>query len=293
MPCSAPLPPAHSRADASLAPRASPGDRRPWVPTAAVALRSWGGAGSAGADSSALYHSPTRCGPSNRCARPATAFRARLGLACCGGNPRATLAGDIPWANRSIRFARKPLSKRRGAGDVSKARPTISSTASSISTPHRHGNNAAETTPERAGTGPAGFRTNRTPLRSFDAARRQTTKTGNHMKILMQRWLLLILMLITSPTYAAEVRAAWYGNELRGHRTASGEMFNPNGMTAAHRSLPFGTCLVVGNPKTGQTVVVRVNDRGPFTGGLTLDLSSGAARAIGMRSTQSVTMKRC
>jgi rare lipoprotein A len=113
------------------------------------------------------------------------------------------------------------------------------------------------------------------------------------MKILMQRWLLLILMLITSPTYAAEVRAAWYGNELRGHRTASGEMFNPNGMTAAHRSLPFGTCLVVGNPKTGQTVVVRVNDRGPFTGGLTLDLSSGAARAIGMRSTQSVTMKRC
>ena len=58
------------------------------------------------------------------------------------------------------------------------------------------------------------------------------------------------------------------------------------GLTAAHRSLPFGTCLVVGNPKTGKTVSVRVNDRGPFVAGLTLDLSSGAARAIGMRSTE-------
>jgi len=69
----------------------------------------------------------------------------------------------------------------------------------------------------------------------------------------------------------------------------TGEMFNPNGMTAAHRSLPFGTCLVVGNPRTGRTVALRVNDRG----GLTLDLSSGAAQAIGMRSTESVTMRRC
>jgi rare lipoprotein A len=90
-----------------------------------------------------------------------------------------------------------------------------------------------------------------------------------------------------------QVRATWYGNELRGNRTASGEMFNPEGLTAAHKSLPFGTCLVVSNPKTGKSVAVRVNDRGPFTAGLTLDLSHGAARAIGMRSTQSVKMKRC
>jgi len=89
------------------------------------------------------------------------------------------------------------------------------------------------------------------------------------------------------------VAATWYGNELRGSRTASGEWFDPDGLTAAHRSLPFGTCLLVGNPKTGRTVVVRVNDRGPFTEGMTLDLSAGAARAIGMRSTQKVSMKRC
>src|SRR4029079_18980929 len=76
--------------------------------------------------------------------------------------------------------------------------------------------------------------------------------------------------------------ATWYGQEHAGKRTASGETFNPNGLTAAHRSLPFGTCLRVSNPKTGRSVSVRVNDRGPFTTGVSLDLSHGAARAIGM-----------
>jgi peptidoglycan lytic transglycosylase len=87
--------------------------------------------------------------------------------------------------------------------------------------------------------------------------------------------------------------ATWYGHEHAGKRTASGEMFNPDGLTAAHRSLPFGTCLRVSNPKTGRSVSVRVNDRGPFTKGVSLDLSHGAARAIGMRSTQSVAVDRC
>jgi peptidoglycan lytic transglycosylase len=112
----------------------------------------------------------------------------------------------------------------------------------------------------------------------------------------MSRIMLLVLslMLFGSSAYAEQkVLAAWYGNELRGHRTASGEMFNPSGLTAARRSLPFGTCLVVGNPRTGKTVSVRVNDRGPFVVRLTLDLSSGAAQAIGMHSTESVTMRRC
>jgi hypothetical protein len=65
------------------------------------------------------------------------------------------------------------------------------------------------------------------------------------------------------------------------------------GLTAAHRSLPFGTCLVVENPRTGKSVRVTVNDRGPFTPGMALDISSGAARAIGMRSSQAITMRRC
>ena len=89
------------------------------------------------------------------------------------------------------------------------------------------------------------------------------------------------------------VNATWYGNEFRGRPTASGEVFDPNALTAAHKFLPFGTCLVVSNPRTGKTVAVRVNDRGPFTKGMALDLSQGAARAIGMHSTQKVSMKRC
>jgi len=89
------------------------------------------------------------------------------------------------------------------------------------------------------------------------------------------------------------VSASWYGDELRGRKTASGEKFNPFGLTAAHRTLPFGTCLVVGNPLNGKSVNVRVNDRGPFVTGRVLDLAAGAARAIGMVATQIVTMGRC
>jgi rare lipoprotein A len=74
----------------------------------------------------------------------------------------------------------------------------------------------------------------------------------------------------------------------QGRRTASGESFNPRGMTAAHRTLPFGTRLNVSNPKTGKSVVVIINDRGPFVSGVGLDLSLGAAQAIGMRGTGTV-----
>jgi rare lipoprotein A len=112
----------------------------------------------------------------------------------------------------------------------------------------------------------------------------------------MHRFGISALILLTCATAAQAdqtVRATWYGNELKGHRTASGTPFNPNGLTAAHKSLPFGTCLVVGNPRTGKTVRVTVNDRGPFTKGVTLDLAHGAARAIGMTSTQAVTMRHC
>ena len=75
-----------------------------------------------------------------------------------------------------------------------------------------------------------------------------------------------------------------------GRRTASGQAFNTNGLTAAHRTLPFGSQVTVMNPQTGASVTVVINDRGPFTRGVTLDLSRGAARAIGMRGTQWVCM---
>jgi rare lipoprotein A len=73
--------------------------------------------------------------------------------------------------------------------------------------------------------------------------------------------------------------ASYYGNE-SGSRTASGQRFNQNAMTAAHRSLPFGTKLRVTHG--GQSVIVTINDRGPFVRGRVLDLSTGAARAIGL-----------
>ena len=73
--------------------------------------------------------------------------------------------------------------------------------------------------------------------------------------------------------------ASYYGNE-SGSRTASGQRFNQNAMTAAHRSLPFGTKLRVTHG--GSSVIVTINDRGPFVRGRVLDLSTGAARAIGL-----------
>ncbi|WP_298884273.1 septal ring lytic transglycosylase RlpA family protein [uncultured Bradyrhizobium sp.] len=73
--------------------------------------------------------------------------------------------------------------------------------------------------------------------------------------------------------------ASYYGNE-SGSRTASGARFNQNAMTAAHRTLPFGTKVRVTHG--GQSVIVTINDRGPFVRGRVLDLSTGAARAIGL-----------
>jgi rare lipoprotein A len=76
--------------------------------------------------------------------------------------------------------------------------------------------------------------------------------------------------------------AGWIGQEFAGRTTANGEIFDPMLMTASHRTLPFGTLLDVHNPKTGQTVRVRVNDRGPYVGDRLIDLSYAAAQQIGI-----------
>ena len=83
------------------------------------------------------------------------------------------------------------------------------------------------------------------------------------------------------------VVATWYDT---GTQTASGQPFNPSGHTAAHRTLPFGSRVTVSNPRNGKSITVIVNDRGPFTKGVTIDLARGAARAIGMKDTQWVCM---
>jgi len=76
--------------------------------------------------------------------------------------------------------------------------------------------------------------------------------------------------------------ASWYGGKFHGRQTASGEVFDKNALTAAHRKLPFGTVVRVEDLRNGRTVVVRINDRGPFIRGRIIDLSRGAARELGM-----------
>ncbi len=85
-------------------------------------------------------------------------------------------------------------------------------------------------------------------------------------------------------------KASWYGPGFHGKRTASGETFNTNEFTAAHRTLPFGTKVKVVNKKTGRAVVVRINDRGPYAHGRVIDLSRASAKAIGIDGVGSVTV---
>jgi rare lipoprotein A len=76
--------------------------------------------------------------------------------------------------------------------------------------------------------------------------------------------------------------ASYYGKGFHGRKAANGERYDMNGLTAAHRTLPFGTRLQVTNMKNGRSVVVRISDRGPFIRNRAIDLSLGAAKAIGM-----------
>ena len=85
--------------------------------------------------------------------------------------------------------------------------------------------------------------------------------------------------------------ASYYGNELAGNRTASGERFDPAQLTAAHRSLPFGSLVRVTNTSNGDSVVVRINDRGPFSRSRIIDISHAAAREIGMHRSGTARVK--
>jgi len=85
--------------------------------------------------------------------------------------------------------------------------------------------------------------------------------------------------------------AVWYGPGFHGRRTASGEVYDMHALTAAHPSLPFGTRVRVTNLRNGKSVVVRINDRGPFGGRYIIDLSYAAAKAIGALSATPVRLE--
>lgn len=88
--------------------------------------------------------------------------------------------------------------------------------------------------------------------------------------------------------------ASWYGRQFHGSKTANGEIFNMNAFTAAHKSLPLNCFIKVTNKANGKSVVVRVNDRGPFHGNRVIDLSYGAAKVLGIvdSGTANVSIER-
>ncbi len=101
----------------------------------------------------------------------------------------------------------------------------------------------------------------------------------------------------SAASYTAEAsvqrgKASWYGPGFHGRRTANGERFNTNAYTAAHKTLPFGTKVKVTHAKTGKSVVVRINDRGPYAHGRVIDLSRASAQAIGISGVADITLDR-
>ena len=95
-----------------------------------------------------------------------------------------------------------------------------------------------------------------------------------------------------APLSVQRGHASWYGPGFHGRLTANGERFNTRALTAAHRTLPFGTRVRVVNQKTGRSVVVRINDRGPFIRGRIIDLAHNAAQKIGMSGVAAVRLYR-
>ena len=89
-------------------------------------------------------------------------------------------------------------------------------------------------------------------------------------------------LLIKGRKHSAIFNSSYYGKDFHGRKTANGEVFDMYGYTAAHKTLPLGTFLKVTYIKTGKSIIVKVNDRGPFIKGRDLDLSYGAAKKIGL-----------
>jgi len=96
--------------------------------------------------------------------------------------------------------------------------------------------------------------------------------------------LAVLVFSISTPSFAQCGGASWYGPGFNGKTAASGEKFNENAMTAAHRSLPFGTKVKVTDQRNGREIEVTINDRGPFVGKRIIDLSKAAATELGFRN---------
>jgi rare lipoprotein A len=113
-------------------------------------------------------------------------------------------------------------------------------------------------------------------------------KSGNNEQVLVDEFIPKTIkennVNISAVNYIdrGTMKASWYGPKFHGKYTANGEIYDQMAFTAAHKQLKFGTLLKVTNPKNGRSVIVRINDRGPYIEGRDLDLSKGAAIELGM-----------
>lgn len=103
--------------------------------------------------------------------------------------------------------------------------------------------------------------------------------------------ILFLLFLFVSNVNAQTGIASWYGPGFQGKKTASGERFNTHALTAAHKTLKFGTKVKVTNLNNGRSVFVTINDKGPYVRGRVIDLSNAAKNAIGMGGTAKVSLE--
>jgi rare lipoprotein A len=106
----------------------------------------------------------------------------------------------------------------------------------------------------------------------------------NYTALLLILSFFLPLSGLSFERYIQYGNASWYGRKFHGKKTASGERFNKQSFTGAHKQLPFGTIIRVTNLRNGRDVYVRINDRGPFVSGRIVDISRAAAEAIGFRN---------
>lgn len=118
----------------------------------------------------------------------------------------------------------------------------------------------------------------------------------NNRKCYVLTVIILLFIGIHQPIFAQTQdiqtgEASWYGSKYHGKKTSSGEPYNKNHMTAAHKTLPFGTKVKVTNLDNNESVIVRINDRGPFVGDRIIDVSEVAARKLKFRSKGIGTVK--
>jgi rare lipoprotein A len=112
----------------------------------------------------------------------------------------------------------------------------------------------------------------------------------NDRKCFILTVIIFLFIGVSQPTFAQSNdktqigSASWYGSKYHGRKTSSGERYNKNEMTAAHKTLPFGTLVKVTNPANDKSVVLRINDRGPFVGNRIIDVSEAAARKLNIHA---------